>query len=275
MKERIDIPAPIPEHGAIAVPAGVPVPEGFTYYLRADLGWSFAGDRSFSESGRTYGIEPSPFTAIGGTGFVFGDAFFGPSGLDSDDVLTGTIGFGAYFTRHLRGDLTLDFRGKQGITNTSAYAYDSTTGEAVTGTVSDRINLRSVVGLANLYWDLLPRGAFTPYVGAGVGFVYYDAQRSYTDDVTADAPGPGGITTDQITGSGGARKVALAGALMAGASFAVSHAWMLDVNYRALYLGGFDVIAAPINTTVPSSTKATLGDTWEHQVRVGLRFNIW
>ena len=41
MKDRVLIPAPIPDYGAIAVPGGVPVPEGFTYYLRADLGWGF------------------------------------------------------------------------------------------------------------------------------------------------------------------------------------------------------------------------------------------
>ena len=39
MKDRVLIPAPIPDHGAVAVPAGMRVPDGFTYYLRADLGW--------------------------------------------------------------------------------------------------------------------------------------------------------------------------------------------------------------------------------------------
>ncbi len=47
-----NIPAPIP------VPAPVPIPEGFTYYLRGDIGWGFAGDPSFSESGAVYGTPP-------------------------------------------------------------------------------------------------------------------------------------------------------------------------------------------------------------------------
>jgi hypothetical protein len=42
LKDRVLIPAPIPDYGAVAVPAGVPVPDGFAYYLRADLGWGFA-----------------------------------------------------------------------------------------------------------------------------------------------------------------------------------------------------------------------------------------
>ena len=45
LRDRVDVPAPIP------VPAPMPVPEGFTYYLRADLGWSFSSAPSFSETG--------------------------------------------------------------------------------------------------------------------------------------------------------------------------------------------------------------------------------
>jgi opacity protein-like surface antigen len=276
LKERIEIPAPIPEHGAIAVPAGVPVPEGFTYYLRGDLGWGFAGERSYSENGRTYGAGPGPFTSTTGS-FTFGSPDFTSSSFTNDDVFAGTIGFGAYFTRHLRGDLTLDFRGKQNLDHNSAYSYESTIapGNTVNGTVRDRFQMRSVVGLANLYFDLLPRGAFTPYVGAGVGFVYNDVTRSYSNSEN-EVDGLGAIVTSgtPVSGSSKEKGVGLAGALMAGASFAVSHSWMIDVNYRALYLGSVDVVT-PVNTLVPSNTRAQLGDTWEHQVRVGLRFNIW
>ena len=67
--------------------------------------------------------------------------------------------------------------------------------------------------------------------------------------------------------------VGLAAALMAGASFSFSHSSAIDVNYRALFLDGGSVTAT---LTGPAETsKATLGDVWEHQVRVGLRFNIW
>src|SRR4029453_12162017 len=77
MKDRVMIPAPIPDHGAIAVPAGVPVPEGFTYYLRADLGWGFAGSRSYSENGAVYcaPTDGPPFIATGGP-FSFGGPGF-------------------------------------------------------------------------------------------------------------------------------------------------------------------------------------------------------
>ena len=274
LKERIEIPAPIPEHGAIAVPAGVPIPEGFTYYLRGDLGWGFGGDRSYSENGRVYGADgPDPFSAA--APFAFGGPEFDSNSFSSDGVFIGTVGFGAYFTRHLRGDLTLDFRGKQNLDHNSTYTYVSdSSGFDVDGTVRDRFQMRSVVGLANLYLDLLPRGTFTPYVGAGIGFVYHDVTRDYSSFEEEQSGLPPPLLSQTVTASSKEKGVALAAALMAGASFSVSHAWMLDVNYRALYLGGVDV-STPLVTSLGTNTRAQLGDTWEHQVRIGLRFNIW
>ena len=80
-------------------------------------------------------------------------------------------------------------------------------------------------------------------------------------------------------GSGKDDNVGLAAALMAGVSFSFDHRWALDVGYRALYLEGTSsTITTPSFVSVLNPTQrsvATLGDTWEHQVRVGVRFNIW
>jgi len=241
LRNRVEVPAPIP------VPAPMPVPEGFTYYLRADLGWSFASEPSFSESGATHSALAVTFASL-------------PSSVSTDGVLGGTIGFGAYLTPHLRGDLTLDFRAEQDVDATATY----TDPPAVAGVVTERLKVSRVVGLVNAYWDVLPRGAFTPYIGAGIGFVYNDIERTHI--TTEDA-------VQTRTGSGQKANVGLAAALMAGASFSFSHSSAIDVNYRALFLDGGSVTAT---LTGPAETsKATLGDVWEHQVRVGLRFNIW
>ena len=59
LRDRVDVPAPIP------VPAPMPVPEGFTYYLRADLGWSFAAAPSFSETGAALRHSPRcPYSGL-------------------------------------------------------------------------------------------------------------------------------------------------------------------------------------------------------------------
>ncbi len=263
--KEMAVPAPIP------VPAPVPVPEGFTYYLRADLGWGFTGDRSYSENGRVFGNDGGAFVAVGGP--FTSSAFAGPGDLSNDGSFIGTIGTGMYFSPRLRGDLTLDFRSKQKLDADSTYSYVSTTpGTTVSGVIHDRFSLRSVVGLANLYWDILPRGLFSPYIGAGIGFVYNDAIRNFTDTETAVSGV--GTTAQVVSGSSKDKNVALAGALMAGATFAFDHHWALDVGYRALFLDGVDVATA-LNSPTASNSKASLGDQWEHQVRVGLRFNIW
>ena len=178
-------------------------------------------------------------------------------------MFIGTIGVGAYLTPHLRGDLTLDFRSHQDIDASATYALAG----PIAGAVSDRLNVNRVVGLVNLYWDILPRGAITPYVGAGIGFTYNDISRTHL--TTEDA---GGGPLSVKSGSGNETSVSLAAALMAGASFSLNHQWALDVSYRALYLEGGSVTTT-LNTTEIS--KVTIGDVWEHQARVGLRLNLW
>ncbi|KAB2911635.1 MAG: hypothetical protein F9K29_22070 [Hyphomicrobiaceae bacterium] len=267
MKDRVAVPAPIPAD-AVAVPAPVPIPEGFTYYLRADLGWGFSGERSYSEGGRVYGPAggTAPFISAGGF------SLSGGSGARGDDSFLGTVGAGMYFSPRLRGDITVDFRSNEELDTVSTYTYTSTTAATtITGTVRDNFSLSSAAVLANLYLDLLPRGSFSPYIGAGIGFVYNDLTRTYTDTALAN----GGPTAQTVTGSSQSSNVALAGALMAGATFAWNHQYALDVGYRALYLGGIDTTTPLSPTTASPSSNATLGGQWEHQVRIGVRVNIW
>ena len=112
----------------------VPVPEGFTYYLRADLGWGFSTSRSYSENGAVYGADcrrrsltTTPF-GFGGPGFVAGDDAKG------NGVFLGTVGYGAYFTPRFRGDLTIDFRSSLDLKSESTYAYASSTAAARSST---------------------------------------------------------------------------------------------------------------------------------------------
>jgi opacity protein-like surface antigen len=222
-----------------------------------------------------YGDNSDPFVAT--TPFSFGGAGFAGGDAKGDGVFLGTVGWGAYLTPRLRGDLTIDFRGKQDLTADSTYTYASSTspGTTVTGAVTDRVRLNSAVFLANLYFDLLPRGRFTPYVGAGIGFVYNDATRTYTDTATAaDGTLPDPDATQATTASNKEKNIALAGALMAGSTFAIDQQWLVDVNYRALYLGGIDITTNVSGASFPT-TRASIGDVWEHQVRIGLRYNIW
>lgn len=243
IKDASEIPAPIP------VPAANPVPEGFSYYLRVDGGWSTtAGQPNFSEAGRSYG------------GTDFGGSAFSSVGTQTQDIAFGGIGFGAYLTPMLRGDITVELRGSRDTEVTGTYRYNTTN-----GVLQDNVHMQSTVGLVNGYIDLLPRGRFSPYVGAGVGMAYHQIHRTYLARET------GGIT-QTVTGEANASRAGLAAAGMAGVTFAFDHRWALDVNYRALYMQG---ASATVTTNIGQISKAEVGDSWEHQVRVGLRFNIW
>jgi opacity protein-like surface antigen len=61
---------------------------------------------------------------------------------------------------------------------------------------------------------------------------------------------------------------------MAGTTFAIDQHWLIDVNYRALYLGEVDGVTNVSGLSFPSS-RFTIGSTWEQQARIGLRYNIW
>ena len=119
---------------------------------------------------------PPRHSGLAARDFVAGDDAKG------NGVFLGTVGYGAYFTPRFRGDLTIDFRSSLDLKSESTYSYlSSAGGTSVNGLVTDKVSINNAVALANLYWDLLPRGFFTPYIGAGLGLVYYDATRTYMD----------------------------------------------------------------------------------------------
>jgi opacity protein-like surface antigen len=272
IKDR-GVPAPIP------VPAPVPIREGFSYYLRADLGYAWAADNaSFSENGSVFGAGGAPF--VGAAPFAFGQApQFGALTTETHDLFIGTIGFGAYFAPRLRGDFTLDFRGKQGFDANTSYAYASTpggipSGNIINGVVRETFRTTATVAMVNGYFDILPRGAFSPYVGAGIGFAYYDIDRGrYNREVEVTAGGiPTATAPQTFNATSKDTTWGLAAALMAGVSFSFDHRWAIDVGYRAQYL---DEASVDLTTAGGTLSKATFGDHWEHQARIGIRWNIW
>lgn len=259
------IPAPIP------VPAPTPVPEGFSYYLRTDLAYGFnAGQQDFSESGRNYGSGGNSANFNAASPFSFAGPRFSSVVNNTDNSISGSIGFGAYFTPRFRGDMTLEFRGDKATTIDATYSYTSLAPANVNGVVRERLQVRSTLAMANGYFDILPRGGFSPYVGAGVGFAYNQFSRSYSDLETTPT-GASQFAGGSVRGN----NVTFAAALMGGVTFAFDHRWAIDLSYRALYMQGFNTSMSVAGLTNIQLSQGRLGDNWEHQVRVGLRFNIW
>ncbi len=265
----------------IPVPAPIPVMEHFRWYLRADVGLGVYGSGGGSEQGLMFGNQT---TAGVGAPAPFGTS----SSWFSDDFntfATGGVGVGMYLTPRLRGDVTLDVRTKSNLNGNGSYVYEQQaflpgpgpvpTGVQVRGSYLDKTEVRGTTSLLNLYYDLTDRGGFTPYVGAGIGFVVRSLQRSTTNtealyDVTIPAT-PTYMSTRTATGQGKDHVVAPAAALTAGAAYAMQSGLVLDFNYRYTYLGSVD---APSTINGHQST-IKINETHDHALRAGVRVNVW
>jgi opacity protein-like surface antigen len=206
--------------------------------------------------------------------------------IDKTWTLGGGVGY--YFNKHVRGDLTYDHRFKANVAGTR---YDSTqgnhvlaaggidpaygcasdaTGAAVVGSSSchgtREFGLKSDVFLANLYYDFDCRCGFTPYLGAGLGFVKHKTTAGHVVD---NAHGAG------VTGSiDGASSTHVAAALMAGVSFQLRERMNIDAGYRFLYLGE-TATGAVRDTAGPTiAPDPTVEQIHAHEFRVGLRYDF-
>jgi opacity protein-like surface antigen len=253
------------------VPAPIPVQETFRYYLRADLGLGIQDVRSQSERGLTYGTLDSIAP------FATNSAWFND---DYNTFVVGGLGAGIYLTPRLRSDITIDWRNASEVEASGSYAYTQftllpappvATGNTVSGSVREHTTLRDTLGLVNLYWDLWDRGRFTPYLGIAGGFALRDVDRRYTNTETiVDGVGTL-VATRSVIGASKAAEVVPAAALMAGAAYALSPGVLVDLNYRFSYLGSVETTTSIGGT----QSRLTIGETYEHALRAGLRWNVW
>lgn len=257
--------------GGVPVPAPMPVYETFRWYVRADLGIGWQTTPSISERGMQYGRTDSA----------------APFGMDSswfnndfNTFFTGGGGIGLYISPRWRGDITVDTRSKDTVSVAGNYSYAEVqtvaphlaTGNTIRGSTVEHTNVRATVALANLYYDLTDRGAFTPYVGLGVGFAvrYVDRQHGTQEARYLPTDLPDGYTRS-FSGHMKTSEVVPAVAATVGASYALSPGVLVDFNYRYTWLGNTDN-TININGT-PS--KLSLGDSQDHTLRAGLRWNVW
>ncbi|MFV0297659.1 MAG: outer membrane protein [Hyphomicrobiaceae bacterium] len=269
-----------------AIPAPIPYAETFKWYLRADLAFGYTSEPDVKETGTAYGIQRDLFD---GNGLPFGSqsSWFKS---DFDTFVSGGVGVGAYFGNQIRGDLTVDVETRNAIKSDATYSYMYDGGGAnpstvrADGTVNDRIDVRNTVMLANLYWDFArPNSVFTPYLGLGVGAAmrsmgrHYSARESLVDTTDGSYAGTG----TRYSGKAKAYQLAPAAAFTAGLGYALSPGVILDVNYRFTYIGSADfgtqVAFSPADSNGVTRTvsRVTVGDTYEHALRAGLRWNVW
>lgn len=272
----------------ILVPPAVEIPETMSWYIRGDVSLGIASNTEIT-------------TTVPGV--------FGPEEKEAYG-----IGFGRYLSPNLRADFTFDYRNGDKVYDQSGTFTDSifrmgtiTIPNTLTADPNDTIDVQDVIRfdinstgsevvsfqdhtlLANLYYDIGRYGAFRPYVGGGIGISIYEIERSRNTefvDCTAysTAGNPPGVYSqlancdidqgdiDAVTGARTTDTVALgvAASASAGVTMDVSQNTKFDMGYRFTYHAG-DVVTAigGVGETL------SVGSRQEHELRVGLRYDIW
>lgn len=270
----------IKDHGGMAgvpVPAPIPVMESFSWYVRTDLGYAVksSGD-----------VTTTP--SLGGVSVT--------QDYDSNEgPFHGGIGFGRYMTNSLRWDVTGDYRGPQ---KTQSYTshYNATTITAgptvpVGGTSYDshwinnynvarsqEVRMANHTLMMNLYYDFNRGGGFNPYVGIGAGLTAREVRMEFhetgictqsVNDLTGVVVACAEPRLDR-SGKPSSVNFGLAAAAMLGFTYEVRKGVLVDTGYRASWQGG--------NTTVrPQGSGDVISgsERIDHELRAGLRFNVW
>lgn len=182
-------------------------------YLRADVGYSLVMDTDGSQSAGA----------------------LSSGSVDDTAVLGGGIGY--RFNQNFRTDIALDYRFDSGVTATTAAG----------NTARTEVDGTSI--MINGYWDIAKFDAFTPYVGAGVGYAHLSTA---TQTTTGGVANEDGDSTDN-----------LAWAVTVGSSVDITSSLAVDVNYRFSDLGEFR-----------QATSTTYDDFQVHEARAGLRYSF-
>lgn len=187
---------------------------------------------------------------IGSGWYLRGDLSYNFDPLYEDDFLGvpvdnrrigGSLGVGYHFTDFLRADANIGYLGND------RYRFDD-------GTVVLDGSSSLWSAMANAYVDLGTISGVTPYVGAGAGIVY--ASQSFDLEVA-------GVPLLAIDD----RQYEFAYSLNAGVAYQVSDNVSLDLGYQFLNVPGLEYVD-PDTLTIEEGTRM-------HQVKLGVRYNLW
>lgn len=212
----------------------VPVEVGSGWYLRGDVGYMF--DKGLKDLNRNPLASSGDYNNLG--------TFIIPPFEDSQNDIVGSIGAGYHFNDYLRADANFGFLPNE--------RYD--TGDALAD-VNFRVKNIYWTGLVNGYIDLGTFAGLTPYVGAGVGFLY-SKSRAIVSNAT-ESVNYSDVNYDVLY------------AANAGFSYQVARNTSLDVGYQ--YMIAPDVKYMQIDENGIGIGKGIDA----HTVKIGLRYDLW
>lgn len=243
-------------------PEVVPVEVGNGWYLRGDVGYVVA-TKSSAFTYRTF----DPASA------GYGSGSFIDGGLNKP--FTYGLGAGYHFNDMLRADFTVDAM-RARFSGQTFGALPCTPALVGTGCRSeDRSSISAYSFMLNGYVDLGTVAGFTPYIGAGAGYSY--VSWSSLDSKTFCVGGSCGNSYLGLSKHGGTTDWRFTWQAMAGVAYALSKNLKLDVGYRYRQIEKGDMFNWDGGSRAAGATgiQGQDGRLQQHEVRVGLRYDLW
>jgi opacity protein-like surface antigen len=263
--------------GVVAVPAPIPYTETYKWYLRGDVGGTLARSGDVSATGLALSLNQ-------------------PTDWAASSMMS--LGFGRYLTPSIRFEMALDIREKRRFQNNTQivdHTADTTVAPNIVATNSydvtrtEYMKQQSNTLMLNAYYDLIRGGRITPYIGGGIGIALHTINRtssetsacidarSYTTDstgapavVTAGCNAPASFT---LTGqSSNGHGIGLAAQFAAGVNVDLLPRVHWDTGYRLVWMQGK---VAAFSDSLAGFSTVRFGDIINHEVRTGLRFDLY
>jgi opacity protein-like surface antigen len=182
-------------------------------------------------------------------------------GFASAPIVGGGIGY--EFNDYLRGDLTVEWRGKSDFD-----ALDWVNNGGLDTTNEYTAKKSELVFMANGYYDFGAFYGFTPYVGAGIG-ASYNTISNFRDTNIINSGG--GYADDNSEWN-------FAWALHAGLGFQATDRMTIDFGYSFISLGDAETGTLHNNDGVsfPEGLNETIkfNDIYSHDFKLGIRYAI-
>lgn len=218
------------------------------WYLRGYLGMS----NQFYE-----GLESDLFD------IPFAHGWYDEGGFASAPIVGGGIGY--EFNDYLRGDLTVEWRGKSDF---DALDWVEATEGAGLTTNDYTAKKSELVFMANGYYDFGAFYGFTPYVGAGIGASY----NTISDFRDVNVINNGGGYADDNS------KWNFAWALHAGMGFQATERMVIDFGYSFISLGDAETgtLKNDDGVSFPTGQNETVkfNDIYSHDFKLGFRYAL-
>ena len=263
---------------AVPVPAPIPIPDQFSWYVRGDAGYSVKSQGSMGVSGPATILNSQP----------------------NDGPFQGSLGFGRYITPSLRAEFGIDLRNDRTIAKGGSYTFTRTEQVAPGPPPSidthtyltdrqDNTNQATHTFMASAYYDLKTGTSFTPYVGAGAGLALTVTKRNYNETANCtktvnsdtgavlDAQGnpvcTAALQSMSAQDSQVVNKWGPAMSLMTGIAYQVTPGVSVDMGYRFMWQGTTTTI--DMATLQGASSRIATSTHTDHELRMGVRWDIY